>query len=124
MELENIVKIPDRMYFKIGEVAKIAKVKPFVLRYWETEFSFLAPKKASNNQRMYTRTDVENVLLVKHLLHEQKMTIEGARKKIEEMKKQGEFSLMKKPKFVLTPEKLNLIEKAKNQLAELISMCK
>lgn len=124
MELENPVKIPDRMFFKIGEVAKIVSVKPFVLRYWETEFTFLAPTKSENKQRMYTRMDVENALLVKHLLHEQRMTIEGARKRIAEMRRQGDLAEARKPKFNMSTEKMSKIDEAKHELRALMSLCK
>lgn len=71
-------KIPDQMAFKIGDVAEIAEVKPYVLRYWEQEFNILKPKKAINNQRVYSRRDVENVLMIKKFLHIDKFSIPGA----------------------------------------------
>lgn len=72
--------IPNKLYFKIGEVARLTGVKPYVLRYWETEFSGLGPKKSGTNQRQYRRKDVELVLEIKRLLYEKRFTIEGARK--------------------------------------------
>ncbi len=77
--LEEINAIPEKMGFKIGEVADILGVKQYVLRYWESEFDFLRPKKASNNQRYYTRKDVENVMVIRKLLHRDRFSIEGAR---------------------------------------------
>lgn len=74
------VEFPDKLFFKIGEVAKIAGVKQHVLRYWESEFSCIRPQKSKSNQRLYRRKDVEAVLAVKHLLYDRKFTIEGARK--------------------------------------------
>jgi len=76
------VEIPDKLYFKIGEVAALLKVKTHVLRYWETEFSALQPVKSRSNQRLYRRKDVETALLIKDLLYRQGFTIAGARKKI------------------------------------------
>jgi DNA-binding transcriptional MerR regulator len=76
------VEIPDKLYFKIGEVAALLKVKTHVLRYWETEFSALQPVKSRTNQRLYRRKDVETALLIKDLLYRQGFTIAGARKKI------------------------------------------
>lgn len=76
------VEIPDKLYFKIGEVASLLKVKTHVLRYWETEFSVLQPVKSRSNQRLYRRKDVETALLIKDLLYRQGFTIAGARKKI------------------------------------------
>lgn len=84
--LEEINNIPDRMGFKIGDVADILGIKQYVLRYWETEFDILRPKKASNNQRMYTRKDVENALLIRKLLHRDRFSIEGARNALKELK--------------------------------------
>jgi DNA-binding transcriptional MerR regulator len=73
-------ELPDKLFFKIGEVARIAGVKQYVLRFWETEFPSIRPQKSKTNQRLYSRRDVETVLAVKHLLHERKFTIEGARR--------------------------------------------
>ncbi|MEN8200349.1 MAG: MerR family transcriptional regulator [Thermodesulfobacteriota bacterium] len=73
-------EIPDKLYFKIGEVSKLACVAPHVLRYWESEFKQIKPKRAHSNQRLYRRTDVELILTIKSLLHEQGYTISGARK--------------------------------------------
>lgn len=75
-------QIPDKLYFKIGEVAAIVEVKTHVLRYWENEFSAFKPVKSSANQRLYRRKDVETALLIKDLLYRQGFTISGARKKI------------------------------------------
>lgn len=74
------IEIPDKLYFKIGEVAKMAEVPPHVLRYWESEFSGIRPKRASSRQRLYRRQDVELILKIKVLLHHQGYTIAGARK--------------------------------------------
>lgn len=84
--LEEIQSIPDKMGFKIGDVADILGVKQYVLRYWESEFEILKPKKASNNQRMYTRKDVENALLIRKLLHRDRFSIEGARHALRDLK--------------------------------------
>ncbi len=73
-------EIPDKLYFRIGDVSRLADVKPYVLRYWESEFSALAPKKSGTNQRLYRRKDVELVLEIKSLLYDKRFTIEGAKK--------------------------------------------
>jgi DNA-binding transcriptional MerR regulator len=78
------VVIPDKMYFKIGEVSQITGVKPYILRYWETEFPIINPAKRKNKHRLYRRKDVEDILLIKKLLYEQKYTIAGARMKLKE----------------------------------------
>jgi len=72
----------DKLYFKIGEVAKIVGVKPYVLRYWETEFSILKPGKTKSKHRLYRRKDVETLLRIKQLLHNERFTIEGARRQL------------------------------------------
>jgi len=74
-----MAEIPDKVYFKIGEVARLAELKPYVLRYWETEFGVLRPKKSRSGQRLYRRSDVEMVLRIKTLLKDRKFTIAGAR---------------------------------------------
>ncbi len=74
--------IPDKLYFKIGEAAKIVGVEPYVLRYWETEFPLLKPTKTRSRHRLYRRRDVETLLEIKRLLHDERFTIEGARKRL------------------------------------------
>src|SRR6201981_3293729 len=73
------VVIPDKIYFRIGEVARLCRLPAYVLRFWETEFSQLKPVKSSTGQRMYRRRDVENVVRIKQLLYEEGYTIAGAR---------------------------------------------
>jgi DNA-binding transcriptional MerR regulator len=72
-------EIPDKLYFKIGEVSELLGVEPYVLRYWESEFPSLSPKKSGTGHRLYRRKDVELLLRIKHLLYEKRFTIEGAR---------------------------------------------
>jgi DNA-binding transcriptional MerR regulator len=76
-------EIPDKLYFRIGEVARLAAIKPYVLRFWETEFPGLGPRKSGAGHRLYRRKDVEMVLEIKRLLYGQRFTIEGARKFLE-----------------------------------------
>src|ERR1700730_11246158 len=77
--LQPAPEIPDKLYFKIGEVSELLGVEPYVLRYWETEFTVLSPKKSGTGHRLYRRKDVELLLRIKHLLYEKRFTIEGAR---------------------------------------------
>jgi DNA-binding transcriptional MerR regulator len=84
--LEEINSIPEKMGFKIGEVADMLGIKQYVLRYWESEFDILKPKKASNNQRYYTKKDVENAYLIRKLLHRDRFSIEGARGALKDLK--------------------------------------
>lgn len=83
---------PDKIYFKIGEVARLTGVKPFVLRFWETEFRAIQPVKSRSRQRLYRKRDVELILKVKELLYEQRFTIEGARKRIHDLLGEGELA--------------------------------
>src|SRR5436309_15199428 len=88
--MTTLSRIPEKLFFKIGEVCELIKVQPHVLRYWETEFPMLAPQKNRAGQRVYRRKDVEMVLRIRNLLYDEKFTIAGARKKIsEEMRKGG-----------------------------------
>jgi DNA-binding transcriptional MerR regulator len=87
METES--RIPQKLFFRIGEVCDLIKVQPHVLRYWETEFPMLAPQKNRAGQRVYRRKDVEMVLRIRDLLYEEKFTIAGARKRLAEENRKG-----------------------------------
>ena len=76
-------EIPDKLYFKIGEVSELLGVEPYVLRYWESEFPVLSPKKSGTGHRLYRRKDVEVLLRIKHLLRDKRYTIEGARQSLQ-----------------------------------------
>lgn len=78
-------QLPDKLFFKIGEVADIVGVKPHALRYWETEFPALRPKKTRGAHRQYSRKDVELAMLIRQLLHDEGYTIPGARKRIRDL---------------------------------------
>src|SRR5256885_13164748 len=80
--METDSRIPEKLFFKIGEVCELIKVQPHVLRYWESEFPMLAPQKNRAGQRVYRRKDVEMVLRIHDLLYEEKFTIAGAKKKL------------------------------------------
>lgn len=83
------LQIPDKLYFRIGEVAKLIGVEPYVLRYWETEFPEINPVKSKSKQRLYKKQDVELIHRIRDLLYNQKFTIKGAKRKIKEIKKEG-----------------------------------
>ena len=85
MEHSEFEGIPDKTYYRIGEVARITKVKPYVLRFWESEFRVMSPPKSRSKQRMYRRRDIETILMIKKLLYEQGFTIKGARKRLAEL---------------------------------------
>lgn len=80
--MESASRIPEKLFFRIGEVCELIKVQPHVLRYWETEFPMLAPQKNRAGQRVYRRKDVEMVLRIRDLLYEEKFTIAGAKKRL------------------------------------------
>jgi len=78
-------EIPDKLYFKIGEVAKITGVKPHVLRYWESEFKVVRPIKSKSNQRLYRKKDVESILMIKNMLYNERYTIAGAKRRLKKV---------------------------------------
>jgi len=83
------MQIPDdKRYFRIGEVSRIIGVEPYVLRYWESEFSQIRPVRADSRQRTYQRKDLEMIMEIKKLLYDEKLTIEGARKRLTASKRQ------------------------------------
>ena len=86
-------QLPDKLYFKIGEVAELTGVKPHVLRYWESEFGSFRPGKSRNQQRLYRQKDVELVFRLKNLLYDQGYTIAGAKKKLRERTTEGDSQL-------------------------------
>lgn len=77
-------RIPDRLFYRIGEVARIVGVKPHVLRFWEKEFDFIRPEKSHGRQRLYRRCELDLLCRIKTLLHDERYTIEGTRKKIKQ----------------------------------------
>lgn len=83
--------IAKKAYYSIGEVCDLTGLKPHVLRYWETQFDVLSPTKNRAGNRVFRPKEIELVLLVKHLLYEEKYTIEGARKRLQEMRSSGEI---------------------------------
>jgi len=78
-------ELPDKLYFKIGEVARLVGVKPYVLRYWETEFTIVRPGKTRSKHRLYRRKDVETLLEIRRLLYAERYTIEGAKRRLREV---------------------------------------
>ena len=78
-------RIPEKLYFRIGEASRIVGVKPYVLRYWEKEFDLVKPEKSSTKQRLYRRQDVVLLCEIRRLLHEERYTIEGTRKRLKDL---------------------------------------
>ena len=109
-------RLPEKIYFKIGEVSEIVGVEPYVLRYWETEFELLKPSKAPSKHRLYKKRDVELLLEIKRLLYTEGFTLEGARKKLKEAKKEEKNQL----KLPLTEQKYkSALVKLKKELESL-----
>ena len=86
---DGLPQIPEKMFFRVGEVSRIVGVPPYVLRFWETEFPALSPRKSGRGHRLYRRKDVELFLQIKHLLYEKRFTIEGARKSLKSRPKRS-----------------------------------
>jgi DNA-binding transcriptional MerR regulator len=104
-----IPEIPDKLFFRIGEVCKIVEVEPFVLRFWETEFPNLAPGKSKSGHRVYKRKDIENILRVKELLYERGYTIAGARRQL---------ARLRSPK----PEREKVLNQIRKELQEILTL--
>ena len=102
----------DKLYFRIGEVARIVGVKPYVLRYWESEFSGVRPGKSRSNQRLYRRKDVEKLLKIKDLLHARRYTIEGARQYLKVQEEPSDEEL-------LSPRQLKRLRQVRETLVDL-----
>ena len=101
MSSAAVPDLPDQLYFKIGEVAKIVGVKPYVLRYWETEFSMIRPGKTRSKHRLYRRRDVEALLEIKRLLHNERYTIEGAKRRLKPAAKAAPPAAETRPQLAL-----------------------
>lgn len=118
MSRKSLAHFPERLFYKIGDVAEILEVKPYVIRYWESEFSFLTPDKSVAGQRVYRRQDVENLLVIKKLLYVDRYSIEGARKRFLELRKNGE---MKEIREELTEEVIERVSSFSEEAATEIS---
>jgi len=114
-------RLPDKLYFKIGEVSRIVGVKPYVLRYWETEFEFLKPGKAPSRHRLYKKKDVEILLEIKRLLYAEGYTIEGARKRLKEGKKEERQQLKLPLSDTKHKSALNRIKKDLQSLRKMLT---
>jgi len=107
-------QIPDKQYFKIGEVARLLGVRPSVLRYWETEFRSVKPEKSRTNQRLYHRRHVERLFQIKSLLYDQKYTIAGARRRLREGEPPGPPPL--------EPRARELLRRVRREVEELLRL--
>lgn len=106
------MNIPEgKRYFRIGEVSRIIGVKPYVLRYWESEFPQIRPERADSRQRTYQKKDLEIILEIKRLLHEEKLTLEGARKKLKKHLSNND-----------SPDPAQIIAEIKNELKSIAGL--
>lgn len=117
---EPVTLIPERVYFRIGDVAEITGIKPYVLRFWEKEFEIIQPVKNNSGQRIYRKSDVEAVLLIKRLLYLERFSIEGAKKRIRELRKSRELATAKRKRGDLDESKLNALFRIRRGLSDLI----
>ena len=106
--------IPNKAYFRIGEVSRILGVEPYVVRFWESEFRSVRPERTSSAQRVYRRKDVEELLLIKKLLYEERFTIDGAKRQLTRMKKRRE-----KPADLFTMDDRERLAEVKKGLEEI-----
>ena len=111
--------IPDKRYFRIGEVGKLLNVQPYVVRYWESEFKTVRPIRTRSDQRLYRRKDVEELLLIKKLLYEENFTIHGARKQLRKLRGEEPSTASSAP--IGNEEVLAEIEKGLHQIREIVS---
>ena len=111
--------ITDKLFYKIGEVSRIADIEPYVLRYWETEFPFLKPRKNKSGQRVYVKKDLELVLEIKRLLYQERYTIEGVRKRFGENTSYVKHAAESKAADNPPPDKI--LEHVRKRLREILS---
>ena len=108
---------PVQEFFSIGEVCDLTGLKPHVLRYWESQFRFLSPAKNRSGNRVYQRREVELITLVKHLLYDEKYTIEGARQKVDEHRRGGDLKAVARGALTV-----QVLESFESEIKELIAM--
>ena len=111
------VVIPDKLYFRIGEVSRLCGFPSYVLRFWETEFPQLKPSKSGTGQRMYRKVDVENVLRIKNLLYDQGFTIAGARQQL-----RAETKRKQSPLPFAVPNPTGALKQVRQGLREILGM--
>jgi DNA-binding transcriptional MerR regulator len=117
----NAPEIPDKLFFRIGEVSTMLGLEPYVLRYWETEFPSLSPKKSGTGHRLYRRKDVEMLLRIKHLLYDRRFTIDGARQFLHAEAKSAQQKDIKQEQQVLFSDP---VPEIRRQLTEILKMLK
>jgi len=115
--------IPQKLYYRIGEVADIVGVKPHVLRYWESEFGLLSPRKNEGNQRFYTQKDLQKILMIRKLLYEERFTIAGARRKLrEEWRSTQQKAAPSSSPAAPDPTRRQLLAQVRKELQDLVQL--
>ena len=126
VEAESVQRLPrpvaQKEYYSISEVCDLVGLRPHVLRYWETQFPLLSPSKNRSGNRVYQRKEIKLILFVKHLLYEEKFTVEGAKQKMEQLRKGGE--LLVETKKVLDKQMVGLLRAEMQHLTELLTPTK
>jgi DNA-binding transcriptional MerR regulator len=125
-DAEAVQRLPrpvaQKEYYSISEVCDLVGLKPHVLRYWETQFPLLNPSKNRSGNRVYQRKEIKLILFVKHLLYEDKFTVEGAKQKMEQLRKGGELQI--ETKKVLDRQMVGLLRAEMQHLTELLTPTK
>jgi DNA-binding transcriptional MerR regulator len=116
----DAASIPDKPFFKIGEAARLCAVKPYVLRYWETEFRSIRPQKTRSQQRLYRKKDIELLLRIRHLLYQERFTIEGARARLRELG-HDEAAPPAPPPPEISPEVLRKVKQGLEDLIRIVA---
>lgn len=114
--------VPDKLFYKIGEVSKITGVETYVLRYWETEFPFLKPRKNKSGQRVYIKKDLELILQVKRMLYQERYTIEGVRKRLGEgLPKISESKVLSEIAIKVSEKPSDILEFVKKRIRDILA---
>lgn len=103
--------IPEKAYFRIGEVSKILNVEPYVIRYWESEFKTIKPVRTKTSQRLYRKKDVQELLTIRNLLYQQRFTINGAKQQLMKMRDREESADTENEKLIYIKKELEKIRK-------------
>jgi len=111
---------PEKLFYKIGEASRLVGVESYVLRYWESEFPFLSPRKSKSGQRIYTKKDIDLLLLIKRLLYEERYTIDGVRKKLGGMLPEQEMEATAEERPGQVPTKDEILNMVKTRLRHLL----
>ena len=119
-ETQEFPQIPDKVYFRIGEVSHLVGVDTHVLRYWESEFSLIKPFRGKSKQRLYRRQDVENLLRIKGLLHDEGYTISGARKYLKNLDRNLQAESEKSSIPAAVSKDASILPQVKKELREIL----